>query len=347
MLISRLAARSAFNFYIFAIILGKKRDCMEDKPRYSRVSDVLDLAIYMSANPQGITIQDIMQRYNISRRTAERMRDSLICIFPQVDEIDSDDKQKHWGFINYSISQLISFSPKELANIEQLQRRTTNKELKEELGKTLEKLKSLNNKNTEFIEQNIEMFLKTEGYAIRQMPQYKINVQTVTTIRNALQHSKMVEGVYHDKKRLIEPLGMIYGDKIYLVAREKAKGDGIYNFLLHKFTDLKLTDKNFDKGNFNLQEYTNQSFGVFHGEILDVELSFSPKIAQEAKEFNFHPTQKIKQEKDGSLTVTFKASGNTEIIRHVFFWGADCKIVAPKSLQEEYKQYLTDVLKVY
>ena len=87
---------------------------MEEKPRYSRVSDILDLAIYMSSKPLGITINEISQRYNVSRRTAERMRDSLTCIFSQVDEIETQDHQKHWGFINYSISQLVSFTPKQI-----------------------------------------------------------------------------------------------------------------------------------------------------------------------------------------------------------------------------------------
>ena len=264
---------------------------MSDKPRYSRVSDILDLAIFMSSKIQGVTITEIAERYNVSRRTAERMRDSLTCIFPSVDEIETNDTQKHWGFINYSINQLITFTPKEIANIEQCARRTTNKEMKEELSKTVEKLKTFNKKHAMPIEKNIELFMQTEGYAVRQMPQYKISMETLEIIRDAVQHSKMVEGIYHDKNRTIEPLGMIYGEKIYLVAREKAKGDGIYNYLLHKFQDLKLTDKTFDKGEFNLQEYTNQSFGVYHGDILDVELLFSPEIAEEASQFNFHPTQ--------------------------------------------------------
>ena len=320
---------------------------MEEKPRYSRISDILDLAIFMSSKLQGVTISEISERYSVSRRTAERMRDSLICIFPQIDEIETQDNQKHWGFTNYSISQLINFTPKEFANLEQMQRRTTNKELKNELQKTIEKIKAFNRKNINSIENNIELFLQTEGYAVRQMPQYKINVQTVDIIRTALQQSKMVKGVYHNKQRLIEPLGMIYGEKIYLVAREKAKGKGIYNYLLHKFEQVSLTDKTFDKGDFNLQQYTNQSFGVYHGEILDVKLAFVPELAEEAKVFNFHPTQKIKEEADGSLTVTFKASGNKEIIWHVFRWGAGCKIVSPKSLQIEYKKYLEENLSNY
>ena len=219
--------------------------------------------------------------------------------------------------------------------------------MKQELAKTVEKLKSLNKKSSKSIENNIDIYLQTEGYAVRQMPQYKISLNTIEIIRDAMQKSLMVTGPYHNKKRTIEPLGLIYGEKIYLVAREKAKGKEIYNYLLHKFDNLKLTDKPFKKGDFDLQEYTNQSFGVYHGEILDVKLSFSPELAEEASQFNFHPTQKIKQEKDGSLTVTFKASGDKEIIWHVFKWGNGCKIVAPKALQKEYKKYLEENLKNY
>lgn len=320
---------------------------MSDKPRYSRISDILDLAIFMSSKIQGVTITEIAERYNVSRRTAERMRDSLTCIFPSVDEIETDDTQKHWGFINYSISNLISFTPKEIANIEQLQRRTTNKEMKEELGKTVEKLKSLNRKHALPLENNIELYMQTEGYAVRQMPQYKISLETLEIIREAVQHSKMVTGIYHDKERLIEPLGMIYGEKIYLVAREKAKGDGIYNYLLHKFENLQITKKTFDKGDFDLQKYTNLSFGVYHGEILEVELLFSQDLAQEASQFNFHPTQSGKWNDDETYTVNFKASGSREIIWHVFKWGAGCKIVAPESLKEEYKKYLKENLDNY
>ena len=127
---------------------------MLDKPRYSRVSDIIDLATYMASKVQGITIGDIMERYNVSRRTAERMRDSLMNIFPEVDEIETNDNYKHWGFTNNVISSLISFKPKEIANLEQMQRRTTNKELKNELTDTITKIKALTNKRQANAEEN-------------------------------------------------------------------------------------------------------------------------------------------------------------------------------------------------
>ena len=320
---------------------------MDKKPRYSRVSDIVDLAIFMSSKLQGVTLSDIADRYNVCRRTAERMRDSLTCIFPQVDEIEVGDGQKHWGFINYSIAQLVSFTPKEIANIEQYQRRTNNKEIKNELTKVLEKIKTLNKKNTQTLENNIELYMQTEGYAVRQSPQYSIDLKIIEVIREALQQHKVVCGTYHNKCRMLEPLGLIYGEKIYLVAREKQKGDDIYTYLLHKFEDLYVIDKPFDRGDFDLQEYNNQSFGVYHGDILDVKLRFSPNVAQEASCYNFHPSQKGYWDEDGCYVVSFKASGDKEIMWHVFKWGDDCEILSPQSLVDEYKSYLDKVLNRY
>ncbi len=318
-----------------------------EKPRYSRITDIIDLAIFMQSKPLGITINDIMKRYGVARRTAERMRDSLMNTLPQVEEIETTDSCKHWGFVNYTLSQLISFSPKEIANIEQLQRRTTNKEIKKELLQTIEKLKALNNKNLNALESNIELYMQTEGYAIRQTPQYEINLETLTKIRNALQTHTKVTAVYHERNREIEPLGLIYGEKIYLIAREKAKGDGIYNYLLHKFENVKNTNESFDRKNFDLQEYSKRSFGVYQGEILHVELLFEKELAEDAKRYNFHPTQKITQNSDGTVTVEFDASGKMEIMWHIFRWGEKCKIVAPEKLASNYKDYLQKCLKNY
>lgn len=317
------------------------------KPRYSRVSDILDLAVFMSSKIEGVTIEQIEKRYNVSRRTAERMRDSLMSIFPQIDVIENDDNRKHWGFTNYSISALISFSAQEIAHIEQLQKQSPNSQAKEELLKIIEKIKTLNRKDLNNIQTNIELILQTEGFAVRQGPQFNIKPQIFDVVREAVRNSKMVTGVYHNKFREIEPLGIIYGEKIYLVAREKVKGDGVYNYLLHKFENLELSHKTFNKIDFNLQEYANLSFGFFHGEILDVELLFSQELAQKAKEYDFHPTQKIKQEKDGSLLVSFSASGPYQIMRHVFKWGPGCKILSPEKLKEQYKKYLQDNLENY
>ena len=318
-----------------------------DKPRYSRVTDIVRMISMMSASPEGITIQDVEKEFSVKRRTAERMISCIKDSFHQIGEIETTDSHKHWGFINYRAYEMIFFTNDEIFALEQYKKRTTNKELKKHLNSITDKLKSLNTNKIKDTEEKIELMMQTEGYAIRQMPQYKIDLKILDVIRDALQNTKIITGIYHNKPRKLEPLGLIYGAKIYLVAREKEKGNDIYHYFLNKFEDLKTTGEHFDRGDFNLREYTNLSFGVYHGEILDVKLSFEPKLAEEASNYNFHPTQKGKFEKDGSYTLTFKACGNWEIMWHVFKWGPGCKIISPKSLKDEYINLLKENLKNY
>ena len=146
---------------------------------------------------------------------------------------------------------------------------------------------------------------------------------------------------------ILSTLGLIYGDKTYLIGYEKAKGKDIYTYTLHKFKNLKVTNKSFKKPDFNLQEFANRSFGVYQSEILDVELEFNKELAPEAMEYSFHPTQTMKKLKDGRLIVNFKACGDREIIWHIFKWGAGCKIKSPKKLKDEYKKYLKESLENY
>ena len=56
-----------------------------------------------------------------------------------------------------------------------------------------------------------------------------------------------------------------------------------------------------------LEDFAKQSFGIFHEDPFDVVWKFSPRAAKAAKDFVFHPDQKIQQQNDGSLTVRSRA----------------------------------------
>lgn len=45
---------------------------------YEKTYDLLDLAIWMQSTREGISLNDIKQRFSVSRRTAERMRDMIV-----------------------------------------------------------------------------------------------------------------------------------------------------------------------------------------------------------------------------------------------------------------------------
>lgn len=315
---------------------------MDDKPRYSRVSDVLDLIIFMLSRLNGVSLNDIQQKYNVSRRTAERMRDAVLAILPQVDEIETDDRCKHWGFTNYSLNELVSFSNEDIAALEKLKNTAVNVSKIEDI---LTKVKALKYKHNNMDENQIELIMQSEGYAVRQTQNYRVDLNLISTIREAIKENKKIHTEYHGKIRRLEPLGLIYGEKVHFIAREPEKGQGEFNYLLHKLKNLKISDEKFDPQGFDLQKFAQKSFGVYFGEIYNVKLKFIPQAAEDVLNYNFHPTQKIKQQPDGSVIVTFKASGDKHIMWNLFKWGYAVEILAPKSLKEKYKNYIDEIRK--
>ena len=313
------------------------------KPRYSRVSDIIELIILMQSKVAGVSLNDIQEEFDVSRRTAERMRDSVLNLLPQVGEIPTDSRVKRWGFINYSMNELVSFSKDEIATLEKL-KQNCDKISKKDLSTITNKIKTLNQKKLNTLEHEIEFILNCEGYAVKQSPNYKIDLDSISTIREAIRGSFKLSGKYNDKDKILSPLGLLFGEKIYLVAIEDNKGGEPFTYLLHRFQNLKLTNKKFDSNGFNLREFAKKSFGVFQGKIYNVKLNFDATAAEDASNYNFHPTQKGKWEKDGSYTVTFKASGDKHIIWNLFKWGDTVKIIAPKELKKKYKEYLQKVL---
>lgn len=119
----------------------------EDDIRYSRMSDILKVLYMMMAEPNGITLEDICDEFNVSRRTAERMRDSITNIFPQVTVLNENEKVKRWGFDNFSMKEMVSFTDEEIATMETLKQhfRTA---LEPEMNSIIDKMKALRKNNS-------------------------------------------------------------------------------------------------------------------------------------------------------------------------------------------------------
>ncbi len=322
---------------------------MEEKPRYSRTTDILELMILMQSRVQGVSLNDIMKEFSVSRRTAERMRDSLMLAIPQVEEIENfKSREKYWGFPTAYMREIISFTPEEIANLENLKKYQQEQGTEDKakiIEQTINKIRALSRKKLHQIDNAIEILMQTEGFVLQQTPKYKFDLSMLETIREAMTSNKKISAKYNNKDKVLAPYGLIYGAKVYLIGVEEEKGTNPYCYLLHKFSEVKITDETFNKGNFNLEEFSKKSFGVYHGECFDVKLLFSKNVADDVLNFHFHSTQKIKQNDDGTVTVKFKASGDKEILWHLFKWGEDVKIISPAKLKKEYIGMLGDVLK--
>lgn len=311
---------------------------------YQKTEKLLDLAILMQSSREGVSLQDIMEKFKVSRRTAERMRDLIICRFPQTEEIIGENNKKYWYIPQGTLKDFVQFSAEELACLELAQKILKKNNLTNavvQLAKITEKIKSNIKPDTyRRIEPDAEELAKAEGIGLRPGPKLRINQETVDTLRRAILQCHQVKIEYKNKSSgkiswyTLAPYGFLYGDRNhYLVGHHTDGyfGEAVHQFILSNIHSVRILPETFvlPKG-FSLEKYAANSFGAYQEEPFDVEWLFDATVAEEAANFVFHPSQQMIKNQDGSLTVKFRAGGRVEMDWHLYTWGNSVKVIKPK-----------------
>src|SRR3546814_16740929 len=64
--------------------------------RFAKADCVLQLAEEMQATRSGISLSDIEQRFAVSHRTAQRMRDAVARLHPEIETMIDDHRRLRW-----------------------------------------------------------------------------------------------------------------------------------------------------------------------------------------------------------------------------------------------------------
>jgi len=87
--------------------------------RFERLDDLLNLALEMQARRHGISLAEIERHCRVSRRTAQRMKDAICRVFPQVEEHDDASRVKYWRLPSGTLDRMATTTAAELADLEQ------------------------------------------------------------------------------------------------------------------------------------------------------------------------------------------------------------------------------------
>ena len=314
--------------------------------RLNKADDIIELGLMFQSSSCGISIDDIAEKFECSRRSAERMKTVLFEKFPEkVEEVPSYDRKKRWRFKKGTMNCLISFSANDFANIEYLKNLSNNEDKKKEIDELVEKIKALTpQQNMTGLNNDISAILETEGFAVRQYSGVKVEAKTLEMLRNSMLAFKKIKFNYLEKEVTLNPYGIVISGKYYLVGfNEKRKA--LRTYKIDKIKDLEVLDEYFDKDeSFNLKDWCNNSFGIYQEAPLNIVLEFNKEVKEDVLNYHFHPTQKIKELKNGNVEVKFTSGGTYAICQELFKWGCNVKINKPVELKNYYKRYLTDVL---
>ena len=318
--------------------------------RLNKAEQIIELAIMFQNSYCGLCIGDIQEHFECSRRSAERMKTVLFDMFPgKIEEVPTSDKKKRWRFVKSSINPLITFDVNDFVNLEYLKGLSNDEEKKKDLDELIAKIKALMPQKKQMsLDTDIEAVMESEGFAVRQYSRVKIDRKILDDLRMAMLSFKKVKFLYnvHDNERefISHPYGLIIAEKYFLVGYSEYVND-IRLYRVDRISNLEILEEYFEKDeNFSLAKYAENSFGVYQQTPFDVTLEFDKSVAEDALNYHFHPTQKIKKLENGNVRVKFTAGGTHAIFYNLFKWGSAVKIKKPIELREEYKQYLSDVI---
>ncbi len=146
-----------------------------------------------------------------------------------------------------------------------------------------------------------------------------------------------------DGEYLVEPYRFRLLDGIiYLDARVPPHA-GFRTFGAHLVRDVRLLDEEFKRP----RRLPRNGFGVFEGKAEQVEVRFHADIAPFIAERQWHPTQKLRTEPDGTLVFTAKLSGMYEFVGWVMSWGPRAELVRPAAWRAEVRRRLESMTNLY
>lgn len=316
---------------------------------FTKAEVLIDLATAMSASRQGISLNEICDKYEVSLRTAQRMIRSLERYFPQIDAFRDGDGTKRWRLDGGPLKSVLTVVAEEIAAIgiavEAL--KSSGLALEAELLTGLQqKVKALlPRERLAKLEPDFEALLEAQGLVARPGPKTKISNELLQTIAEAIKSARILrvryEGRQDEKARLrdIAPLGLLSGPRRYLIAFEPGSKQpaAIKTFRVEAIHEPVLLDQYFKRPrDFKLKDFAQKSFGVYQREddAADIWWRFSPKAAQQASTILFHPNQSEHWNKDGTLDIKFRASGQLEMSWHLYQWGNEVEVLSPSTLAD-------------
>lgn len=312
---------------------------------FEKAIQLIELAVWIQGRRSGVTLDEVTDRLNGVERTAQRTLQDLERAFDGVTSRFDHDGRKRWRMESSRLRDLLSVTAEDLAALDMavmaLKKENAHPEAKR-LSVLSDVIKVLVPKDRAFgIEPDHEALLEAMGVLARPGPRPVVSDEISSAITKCLKGGLQLEVDYAGGsgpgRRRLGPLGILIGNRRYLVAVDLAKEEGRpQSFRMDLMQKAVVSDSLYARpDDFNLQAFSGRAFGAFENdkEFGEVVLRFSAKAAPRARTYEFHPSQESRDLEDGRFEIRFWASGHLEMAWHLYMWGADVMVIKPARLK--------------
>ncbi|MGA2915367.1 MAG: YafY family protein [Sedimentisphaerales bacterium] len=134
----------------------------------------------------------------------------------------------------------------------------------------------------------------------------------------------------------LHPYHLLYKNRSWYVIGFSQLHKMIRTFNLGRIKSVEtLADKFTDGDNFDLYEYLGRAWSLIpEGRLYNIKLKFSPLVAHNVSEVQWHSTQQALWNEDGSVVLTFRVDGLGEISWWVLGYGDQVQVLEPAALRK-------------
>jgi predicted DNA-binding transcriptional regulator YafY len=179
--------------------------------------------------------------------------------------------------------------------------------------------------------------------------------KTFAQLQTAIAKKMKVSMRYHSffEGQIIDvelcPYHLMYNRRAWYVLGFSDLHKSVRTFKLNRIRELKSTEKSFIDGeNFNANDFFGRAWSMIpEGKIYNVKLRFLPMVANNVAEVQWHSTQKVTHNSDGSATVEFRVDGLKEIGWWILGYGDQVEVLAPKALRDKVLETAKNMIKLH
>lgn len=201
-----------------------------DNKRLGKALDIMRLAEEAAARPGGISLVQIVETFGVTLRTAQRLSRALEIAFPMVQTRTDKDRRKWWQLPDSRLLHMQGIRDSELSALDMGIRRAERDGAVTEVAA----LTSLRNRLLATMpptfarraEVDAEAVLEARGHACRPGPRAQYCAHVLGVIDAALKDPFTIQIDYAaaqdtaPRSRPVEPYGVLFGMRGYLIARE-------------------------------------------------------------------------------------------------------------------------------
>jgi len=308
---------------------------------------ILGMIRDLSAARTGVPIQDLRDRYGVTRRTVERDIAAIEAAGYVVETLQADEPGKvrkrvlaGSGGLNLPVTaEELTAAHAGVAALEREAPATVVASLRM-LVSRLEESQSL------AVAVDADALADAQSFIPRPGGAPPVDVEVIDALRAAILRCERVKVMYRKegaepaREYLLEPYGVLYGAKSYLVWR--GVEDRKWRKLSLPYVDrVDPTGDVFERDqDFDLAKFAAEGFGVYREEPFEIVLRVLPEGMARLRHHTFHPSQRVEPSADGGAVVRFTAGGLTEICWHLFSWGDSVQVLAPDELLTVYARQI-------